>query len=89
MIDLQTTQFALAGFKGVSCTPATRATTRPGRVFNGMIDRYPAIMARCRDAADVAAAVGLARSTGYRSRSTEGVMGSRAPRSAMVASAST
>ena len=29
-----------------------------------MIDRYPAIMARCRDAADVAAAVGLARRHG-------------------------
>ena len=64
MIDLQTTQFALAGFKGVLLCPGDTRYDEARRVFNGMIDRYPAIMARCRDAADVAAAVGLARKHG-------------------------
>ena len=64
MIDLQTTQLALAGFKGVPLYPGDTRYDEARRVFNGMIDRYPALMARCRDAADVAAAVGLAREQG-------------------------
>jgi FAD/FMN-containing dehydrogenase len=31
------------------------------RVWNGLIDRHPAVIARCRDTADVVAAVGVAR----------------------------
>src|SRR5829696_5846688 len=31
------------------------------KVFNGMIDRRPALIARCSDARDVSAAVGFAR----------------------------
>jgi FAD/FMN-containing dehydrogenase len=34
------------------------------RVHNGLIDRRPALIARCRGVADVSAAVGLARETG-------------------------
>jgi FAD/FMN-containing dehydrogenase len=34
------------------------------RVHNGLIDKRPALIARCRGAADVSAAVGLARETG-------------------------
>ena len=34
------------------------------RVFNGMVDRRPALIARCSDAGDVAAAVGVARRHG-------------------------
>ncbi len=31
------------------------------KVYNGMIDRYPALIARCADVADVIAAVNFAR----------------------------
>jgi FAD/FMN-containing dehydrogenase len=34
------------------------------RVHNGLIDKRPALIARCRGAADVSAAVGLAREAG-------------------------
>jgi len=34
------------------------------RIFNGMIDRRPALIARCVDAADVVTAVNFARATG-------------------------
>jgi hypothetical protein len=34
------------------------------RVFNGAIDRRPAVIARCNDAADVAVAIALARDSG-------------------------
>ena len=35
--------------------------TRPRKVYNGMIDRHPALIARCADVADVIAAVNFAR----------------------------
>jgi hypothetical protein len=34
------------------------------RVYNGMIDRYPRLIARCRDVADVISAVNFGRDTG-------------------------
>src|SRR5215813_12731551 len=34
------------------------------RVYNAMIDRYPRIIARCRDVADVISALNFARGTG-------------------------
>ena len=39
-------------------------------VYNGMIDRRPALIARCTDARDVAAAVGVARRRACPCRST-------------------
>ena len=41
--------------------PPTRATTPPARIHNGMIDRRPALIARCAGVADVVAAVRFAR----------------------------
>ena len=38
------------------------------RVYNGMIDRHPAAIARCRDAADVRACVEFARDRSDRAR---------------------
>jgi FAD/FMN-containing dehydrogenase len=51
-------------FRGVVVGPhdATYDATR--RIWNASVDRRPALVARCRDAADVAEAVRLARRTG-------------------------
>jgi len=40
------------------------------QVFNGMIDRRPALIARCTSADDVVKALGAARAAGSRCRST-------------------
>ena len=39
------------------------------RVYNGMIDRYPRLIARCRDVADVISAVNFGRDAGADHRS--------------------
>jgi FAD/FMN-containing dehydrogenase len=49
------------GFSGTVLLPAQPGYDEARRVFNGMIDRSPAVIARCADAADVAAAVDTAR----------------------------
>ncbi len=45
------------GFSGELIGPASPAYEIARHVWNGMIDRYPALIARCATAADVAAAV--------------------------------
>src|SRR4051794_22867138 len=50
--------------RGELITPADPAYETARSVWNGMIDRRPAIVARCADADDVATAVGFARSEG-------------------------
>jgi FAD/FMN-containing dehydrogenase len=54
----------LRGFRGELVTPADPSYDRHRRVWNGSIDRSPALIARCRGVADVIAAVGYARDSG-------------------------
>ncbi|WP_433475331.1 FAD-binding oxidoreductase [Spirillospora sp. CA-142024] len=52
------------GFSGTVLLPAQPGYEEARSVYNGMIDRRPAVIARCADAADVAAAVDTARDNG-------------------------
>jgi len=56
-----TTQFELDGFGGELLRPSDQGYDDARRVFNGMIDRRPVLIARCANGADVVAAVNLAR----------------------------
>src|SRR3954454_9158656 len=58
MSDLTT---ALTGFEGTTLRPGDAGYDEARTVFNGMIDRRPAIIARCTSTADVAAAVRFGR----------------------------
>jgi hypothetical protein len=53
-----------AGFGGEVISPADAAYDEHRAVWNGSIDRRPALIARCAGVADVIAAVKLARGTG-------------------------
>ncbi len=53
-----------ARFGGEVVTPGEPSYDPLRRIFNGMIDRHPALIARCSGPADVAAAVGFARERG-------------------------
>jgi FAD/FMN-containing dehydrogenase len=52
------------GFSGEVLTPAQPGYDEARQVFNGTIDRRPAVIARCASTADVAAAVNVAREQG-------------------------
>jgi FAD/FMN-containing dehydrogenase len=51
----------LPGFRGTLLRPGDEGYDEARRVFNGMVDRCPALIARCTCAEDVVAAVNLAR----------------------------
>jgi FAD/FMN-containing dehydrogenase len=53
--------FDLPGFGGELVHPDDPAYDETRKVFNGMIDRRPALIARCTSARDAAAAIDLAR----------------------------
>jgi hypothetical protein len=53
-----------ASFRGELVRPADRGYDVHRRVWNGSIDRHPALIARCTGVADVIAAVRFARETG-------------------------
>ena len=55
---------ATATFEGQLIRPGDPRYDEARAVWNGAIDRRPAIVARCRDAADVGAAIRLARERG-------------------------
>ena len=50
--------------RGQLITPADPTYDEARKVYNGMIDRRPALIARCRDAADVMAGIAFAREQG-------------------------
>ena len=53
-----------AGFRGPLLSPGDGAYDETRKVWNGMIDRRPALIARCAGVADVVAAVSFARAQG-------------------------
>jgi FAD/FMN-containing dehydrogenase len=59
-----TNRYELHGFKGTLLYPGHDGYDDARKVFNGMIDRRPAVIARCTDSRDVVAAVGLAKAEG-------------------------
>ncbi len=56
----------LAGFTGELVGPGHARYDELRAVYNGLVDRRPALIARCADARDVAAAVTFARAEGLR-----------------------
>src|SRR5262249_31402878 len=63
-IDEAAVRDLAAGLRGPLLPPQDEGCDAAGRVWNGMIDRRPALIARCTGAADVLAAVDFARATG-------------------------
>jgi FAD/FMN-containing dehydrogenase len=61
--DLAVQELA-ASLRGQLIQPGDPAYDEARRVWNGMIDKYPALIARCSGTADVAAAVKFARAHG-------------------------
>src|SRR5437764_11481884 len=57
----QAAPVVVPGFSGTLMTPGDPAYDTARTVFNAMIDRHPAVIARCTSAADVAAAISYAR----------------------------
>ena len=49
------------GFSGCILRPADIGYEKTRKVHNGLIDKWPALIARCRGVADVAAAIMVAR----------------------------
>ena len=70
MADVRTMSFELPGFGGELVHPDDAAYDDTRAVFNGMIDRKPALIARCTSADDVVAAATLLVNRACRSPST-------------------
>ena len=65
-IDAAAIQELATGFRGQVVRPDDPAYEDARKIWNGSIDRYPAVIARCAGVADVIAAVKFARRTGLR-----------------------
>lgn len=61
---MRTVPLSIPGFLGDVLTPDDEAYATAKRIWNGMIDRRPAAIARCTAAADVAAAIRFGRDRG-------------------------
>ena len=64
MTELVSAATAIEGFSGTVLLPDDPAYHQARQVFNGMVDRRPALIARCFSAQDVAAAVRHAAAAG-------------------------
>jgi len=53
-------------FRGALISPSDSRYDEQRALYNGMIDKRPALIARCRDVADVIAAVNFGRDQGPR-----------------------
>ena len=60
-INLTTLQQFKSGFRGEVLDPVNDGYNSARRVWNGLIDRYPALIVRCSDTSDVMRAVHFAR----------------------------
>ena len=69
--DIATEQYRelAAAVRGDLIVPGDPGYDEARAVYNGMIDKHPAAIARCRDTADVIACVRFARRTAPRSPS--------------------
>jgi len=65
-IDPEAKEKLAGGFGGEIFRPGDPYYEEHRKVWNGSIDRHPALIARCAGAADVMAAVKLARQAGLR-----------------------
>ena len=61
MTSVQNNPLHIADFGGSLIRPADPGYDEARRVFNGMIDRSPVLIAQCRDATDVVAVLAVAR----------------------------
>jgi FAD/FMN-containing dehydrogenase len=61
--DLDTSALK-ASLRGELIQPSDEGYNAARKVYNGMIDKHPALIARCADVADVVAAVNFARESG-------------------------
>lgn len=64
MLDTPTTESLSSDFVGELIAPEHAAYDNERRIWNGEIDRHPALIARCQGASDVAAALRWARASG-------------------------
>jgi hypothetical protein len=65
-IDERAMESLATGFRGQLIRPDDTSYNEHRKVWNGSVDRYPALIARCAGVADVIEAVTLARRTGLR-----------------------
>jgi hypothetical protein len=65
-IDERAAESLSSGFRGELIRPGDHHYNEHRKIWNGSIDRYPALIARCAGVADVIDAVTLARRTGLR-----------------------
>ncbi|MDS0296449.1 FAD-binding oxidoreductase [Halogeometricum luteum] len=63
-VDAEAVREFAESFHGTVIRPADEAYEEARKIWNGMIDRRPALIARCSGTADVVAAVGFAREHG-------------------------